>query len=88
MIKSKKTIKNNQDAWTLVHRIIKNNIGKSFDSAFSYYCKHVSKHLQYVFLAEFEHPRCNDYLVNEFGNIQYVEKIKCKDTFIIRSKYW
>lgn len=40
--------------WEIRKRILENNIGKSFDLAFSYYCKLVPKRLQHEFLEEFE----------------------------------
>jgi hypothetical protein len=62
--------------WTIAKRIINNNIGKSFDNAFSYYCTKVPKYQQNIFLKEFEEKRgwrgnhLNDYYIDENGLIQ------------------
>ena len=52
-------------------RILHHYIGKSFDDAFSYYCKLVPKHYQHLFLEEFERPfsRWNDWKLDENKNI-------------------
>lgn len=60
--------------WKLAKRIINNNIGKSFDDAFSKYCSEVPKHKQYIFLEDFFDakygPNYNDYIIDKQGNIQ------------------
>lgn len=62
--------------WDIVNRVIKYFIGKSFDEAFSYYCKKVPKYQQKYFLEEFEKARpkyynYNKYYIDNVGNIQY-----------------
>ena len=62
--------------WKICKKILENNIGKSFSLAFSYYCKFVSKHEQYIFLEEFESNKrtwkyWGCYYIDEFNNIQY-----------------
>jgi hypothetical protein len=71
--------------------IIENNIGKSFDKAFSYYCSKIPKHWQYIFLKEFEPSfgrysgeLINDYIIDSEGKIRIHKKYdkirfyKCK----------
>lgn len=41
------------NVYNFAEYVLKNNIGKSFDLAFSYFCKHVSQRFQYVFLERF-----------------------------------
>ena len=67
-IGTRKNIKVNHDSWVFFYhyfhtendpyklskRIIENNIGKSFDLAFSYYCSKVEKRYQDIFLNEFK----------------------------------
>lgn len=79
----------NKHPWNIAIRIIENNIGKSFNLAFSYFCKKVPKHEQYYFLREFENPfRLNYYpYIDNNGNIQKEERRKIKkQEIIIRSK--
>lgn len=40
--------------YKFTNRVIENYIGKSFDDAFSYFCKKVPKYLQYIFLNELD----------------------------------
>lgn len=60
--------------WKIAERVIENNIGKSFDETFSYYCKLVPIYQQRVFLEEFNlgrrHYRHLDYRIDEEGLIQ------------------
>lgn len=49
-----------------VRRIIKNNIGKSFADAFSYYCSKVPKYQQKYFLKEFEESNSNYYYYDQY----------------------
>lgn len=64
--------------WKRVRRNIHNNIGKSFDMTFHYYCTQVPKYQQRLFLDEFLHyPEYwykfhPGYYVDEQGNIQKV----------------
>lgn len=77
----------NRKYYIIVNRILENNIGKSFDLAFSYYCKKVNKQYQYLFLEEFQERRWSYYYVDEFGNIQYNNSyIETKKPIIIPSK--
>jgi len=52
------------NSYKLVFRILNNNINKSFDLAFSYYCKKVDKQHQYLFLREFEYQNIHRYFKN------------------------
>ena len=55
-------------------RIITNNIGKSFDLSFSYFCKLCSKHEQKIFLDKFTPQFSNlysEFIIDNNGNIQY-----------------
>lgn len=63
---------NDYSPYVHVKRIIKLYLGKSFDEAFSRYCKLVPKYQQKVFLKEFDgkYPDC--YIDND-GNIQLSE---------------
>ncbi len=62
--------------WTRVRRIIENNIGKSFDLAFSYYCKQVPIYQQQFFLKEFQQAYrwIVDCYVDENGLIQKIKE--------------
>ena len=39
--------------WKRIQRILDHNIGKSFDKAYSYYCRRVPGYQQHLFLEEF-----------------------------------
>lgn len=77
--------------WKICERILKNNIGKSFNLAFTYYCKFVPKHEQYIFLEEFDDNRKfwrwrGGYYIDKNGNIQYKNNwIKPKKQIILYS---
>lgn len=68
-----------KDYRDVAYRILKNNIGKNFDNAFSYYCKQVPKRYHKVFLEYFERfyfrvpiwKVYQEYFVDESGNIQF-----------------
>lgn len=64
----------NYTPWKIVKRVIENNIGKSFDSAFSKFCKMVPVYQQSYFLEEFnlgrQYYRNFDYRIDEEGLIQ------------------
>lgn len=66
--------------WKRVKRILNDNVGKSFDMAFHYYCKHVPKYQQEIFLREFStFPECwriyhPGYYIDDNGDIQKVYK--------------
>jgi len=47
--------------YKILYRILDNNIGKSFDLAFSYYCKKVDSQYQHLFLREFDKQRFQRY---------------------------
>lgn len=71
--------KRGRNTWTIAERIIKNNIGKSFAMAFSYFCSKVSIDEQRVFLENFVHRkpyyrRWANYCIDENGNIQYANE--------------
>lgn len=61
-----------ESPWKRAEWILKKNIGKSFDDAFSYYCTFVEKHEQRYFLREFQ-PRywhTPDYIIDNQKRIQ------------------
>jgi hypothetical protein len=64
---------NHIKTWDRIERILQNNIGKSFNLAFSYYCKQVPKYQQHLFLEKFNVNRrySSYYFVDENSNIQY-----------------
>lgn len=68
---------NGVSIYTICQRVIDNNIGKSFDLAFCYYCKLVPKRDQYLFLNEFSQTKRrskdSNYLIDENGLIQINE---------------
>jgi len=66
-------------------RILHHYIGKSFDDAFSYYCKLVPKHYQHLFLEEFETPfsRWSGWSLDENKNIVY----KKRERYISQSEW-
>ena len=102
-IGTRKNIKVNHDSWVFFYhyfhpendpyklskRIIENNIGKSFDLAFSYYCSKVEKRYQDIFLNEFNSVRywrrIPKYYIDDNGLIQTNIKFK-KQPVIIYSK--
>lgn len=57
-------------------RILHHYIGKSFDEAFSHFCKIVPKHYQHLFLEVFESPfsRWNDWSLDESKNIVHIKR--------------
>lgn len=62
----------NKGAYCILYRILKSNINKSFDLAFSYYCKKVEKQYQYLFLREFEYKyRYKNYWIDKNKIIRY-----------------
>jgi hypothetical protein len=70
---------NSISPYTRIERILQNNIGKSFDLVFSYYCKQVPKYQQHLFLEEFTkynrwRSRYSYYYTDDEGNIQHWEK--------------
>lgn len=67
---------NKVDPYSLSNRIIKNNIGKSFDMAFHYYCNSINKRYQYIFLDQFRKYR-------HYKPIFYIDEngIICKNEF-------
>jgi len=71
------------DHWPyeIINRLLNNNIGKSFDSTFSYYCKQVPKYQQHIFLEEFFKKHIYsilNYYIDDNGNIQKYDYKKKK----------
>ena len=66
-------------------RILYHYIGKSFDEAFSHYCKLIPKHYQRLFLEEFEKPfsRWSEWSLDENKNIVY----KKREKYILQSEW-
>lgn len=69
--------RNSKSHWKILDRVLKNNIGKSFDLAFHYFCTKVKKEYQHIFLDKFkkEYYRRRFYSewgVDENGNIVYI----------------
>ena len=66
-------------------KVIDNNIGKPFNDAFSYYCKHVIKYDQHIFKSYFAdfNNRYENYFIDDEGLIQenprYVNKPKIEN---------
>lgn len=75
--------------WKRVDRNIENNIGKSFDMAFHYYCKQVPKYQQKFFLDEFhsypDYCRRYKHYIDDNGNIQAPTRVNYKRPIIVRS---
>lgn len=63
---------NGQSIYKILHRTLEKNVGKSFDLAFSYFCKLVPKKYQNLFLNEFRrrYRGETDYIIDNNGNIQ------------------
>ena len=72
----------------IASRIIKNNIGKSFDLAFSYFCTKVKKGFYHYFLEQFENPNIYNYcyFVDDSGNIQEKKYYRKKRPISINRK--
>jgi len=65
----------NRSPYKIAERILKNNIGKSFDLAFHYYCTKIDKKDQYIFFTWFEDKRFRrfcGYHLDENNNIYYI----------------
>lgn len=64
----------NWATFDIVRHVIKKFMGKSFDDAFSYYCKKVRKDDQRLFMEKFNetahHNYQSDYIIDNNGNIQ------------------
>lgn len=79
----------------IVDRIITNNIGKSFDETYSYYCKLIPKNTEdkhYEFMGCFEEPHPY-YYVDSNGNIQnnnFWDKSRNreKQSSLTKRNYW
>lgn len=72
--------------WCMTERVIQNNIGKSFDMTFSYFCKKYPIYWQSYFLKQFGLNRSGyGYYVDEQGNIQENKYIKRKNLICIQS---
>jgi hypothetical protein len=66
----------NPSPWKIADRILSKNIGKSFNLAFSYYCKQVRPHEQKIFLENVSlnirrYRSCSEYSIDDNGLIQY-----------------
>jgi len=76
--------------WKTAERIIKNNIGKSFSLAFSYFCSKVEQRYYNEFLRQFKstYRRFNnpDYYIDNNGLIQINIKSKEKNPIITYSE--
>jgi len=77
---SRRNYSDYDNVWELGKRIIETNVGKSFDLAFSYFCKKVNyKQMNYHwFLDRFEHidyyRSVYNFIIDENGNIQHTER--------------
>lgn len=76
--------------WVIADDIAKNNIGKSFALAFSYYCKKVEKRYQYefleMFISKYRFYDKPNYIIDENGNIQIgYQRKKYKRNIIFES---
>ena len=75
--------------WKRVRRVLHNNIGKSFDMTFHYYCTQVPKYQQRLFLDEFTndplYSRWAKYYVDDNGNIQRIPSRYKKSTYKVYS---
>jgi hypothetical protein len=65
----------NPSPYKIAERILRKNIGKSFDSAFSYYCKQVDIQYQTIFLKEVK---------RDCGRYRYYSKFFIDDDGLIR----
>jgi hypothetical protein len=75
--------------YTRAIRVIESNIGKSFDNAFSYFCKLVPRYQQKWFLEKFEENRrgyWNSYYIDDNGNIQANRRERSKRLYPVYSK--
>lgn len=73
--------------WTLVYRVCDSYIGKPFNDAFSYFCTLVPKHLQSIFLDEFDDRHYRYYDVDDDGNIQNVKRKHSKKVYFTSLDY-
>lgn len=81
--------------WFKANNVIKKYLGKSFNEAFSYYCKLVPQYEQSTFLGKFNlgrhkyfyHYYIPDYIIDDDGNIQINPKSKLnrKPIYVFRS---
>ena len=82
-----------QKPWKIAERIIENNIGKSYDKAFSYYCRKVHKNMYWWFEKEFkkEHEkavyRWTHYYVENGIIRKFIPEIPKQPIFITSSDY-
>lgn len=67
------------------NRILYHYVGKSFDEAFSHYCKHVPVEYKYLFLEEFEDPfsRWSEWHLDADKNIVHIKQ----DKYISKSEW-
>lgn len=80
-----------KNPYKIEQRVLKNNIGKSFALAFSYYCKKVKPRYQDLFLKNFQEKYWRyyrgfglDYIIDENGNIQDIREEKPKKEISIK----
>lgn len=72
--------------WVIAKRIINNNIGKSFDMAYHYFCTKVPIYEQHYFMDEFSPKwRYSNYYIDENKNIQRIQKKPFKKYISIQS---
>ncbi len=77
--------------WGIVERVLTNNIGKSFDMAFHYYCTLVPKQYQNDFYNQFgeestvRYRSYDRYYIDEFGLIQKNKFVRNKRPLVIKS---
>ena len=69
--------------YKIVNRILRNNIGKPFDVAFSYFCRNYPQYKwkQYYFLEKFE-GTWSEYSIDDNGNICYESRYRKSDPHI------
>lgn len=86
--------RNGVHPWMIIKRTIKHFIGKSFNEAFSYYCKKVPKYHQHYFLEEFyrkkywyQNKRYDCYYIDDEGLIQNAKIIEKKIVKLYSNDY-
>lgn len=66
----------NISIWKRIQRILKKHIGKSFDDAFSEFCKQVPQYQQFIFLGYFNNRFYIKYYLDDNNLIQLKKKKK------------
>lgn len=82
---------NGHNAWRFVSRIAENNIGKSFDGTYSYFCRKAKKldnYDRWIFLEQFE-GRYSRYIVDDEGRIRvnWRRNYKTKPLYFVSNDY-